>query len=105
MDGTKKKKGIIRHYVDLNLMIGDKIFPTRFMVAGLGKQKITLDYPWFQKHNPEIDWKTGELNWRTEEPSNSKISSKKWLMQSDQNTPLKDHLLQPLRRSMMKKNI
>ena len=47
------------------------------MVAGLGKQKIILGYPWFQKHNPEINWKTGELNWRIGKPSKLKDILKK----------------------------
>ena len=77
MDGTKNKKGTIRHYVDLNLVIGDEISLTRFMVARLGKQKIILGYPWFQKHNPEINWKTGELNWRIGKPLKFKDILKK----------------------------
>ena len=38
---------------------------TRFLVTGLGKQKIILGFPWLNKHNPDINWKTGEFTWRT----------------------------------------
>ena len=34
-------------------------------MTGLGKQRIILNFPWLNKHNPEINWQTGELNWRT----------------------------------------
>ena len=28
---------------------------------GLGKQKLILGHSWLRKHNPEIDWATGEV--------------------------------------------
>jgi len=34
---------------------------TLFAVTGLGKQKLILGHSWLQKHNPEIDWVTGEV--------------------------------------------
>src|SRR5271163_1119758 len=67
IDGTKNKKGTIKHYTDLDLKIGDKTSITRFMITGLGEQKVILGYPWFQKHNPEINWNTGVIQWRTKE--------------------------------------
>jgi hypothetical protein len=35
------------------------------MVTGLGKQKIILGFPWLNEHNPDIDWKTGRITWKT----------------------------------------
>jgi len=32
-----------------------------FAVTGLGKQKLILGHSWLRKHNPEIDWVTGEV--------------------------------------------
>ena len=66
VDGTKNKKGTITDYVDLKLKIGDKTTISRFMVAGLGKQKVILGFPWFKENNPEIEWTTGHINWRKE---------------------------------------
>jgi hypothetical protein len=37
----------------------------RFLITGLGNQKIILGLPWLQKHNSEINWKEGTLQWRT----------------------------------------
>jgi hypothetical protein len=36
----------------------------QFLVTGLGKQKILLRFPWLNKHNPDINWKTGEFAWQ-----------------------------------------
>ena len=66
VDGTKKKKGTITRYVDLNLQIGDRTTDTRLMVTRLGKQKIILGFPWFKETNPEINWEKGILNWKKE---------------------------------------
>ena len=41
------------------------------MVMGLGKQKIILGFPWFQEHNPEIDWNIGIINWRKDQDETS----------------------------------
>src|SRR6266446_9933203 len=35
------------------------------LISGLGKQKIILGLPWLRKENPDINWKTGEIKWRT----------------------------------------
>jgi glucan biosynthesis protein len=37
----------------------------RFLITGLGNQKVILGSPWLRKHNPEINWKEGTLHWRT----------------------------------------
>ena len=37
---------------------------TQFLVTTLGKERIILRFPWLNKHNPDIDWKTGEFSWR-----------------------------------------
>jgi hypothetical protein len=36
----------------------------RFLITGLGNQKIILGLPWLREHNPEINWKEGTLQWR-----------------------------------------
>ena len=35
----------------------------RFYITGLGNQKIILGFPWLKKHNPQINWKTGNITW------------------------------------------
>ena len=64
VDGTINKKGTIKNYVDLEFKIDSRRFKEQFYVTGLGKQKIILGFPWLQKHNPKIDWKTGKIEWK-----------------------------------------
>ena len=66
MDGTENKTGTITWFVEVNLQIGNRTTTTKLLVTGLGCQKIILGFPWFEEQNPEINWETGTLNWRTE---------------------------------------
>jgi Retroviral aspartyl protease len=63
VDGTENKRGKITSFVDLELTINGRQKNTRLLVSGLGKQKIILGFPWLNEHNPDINWKTGELTW------------------------------------------
>jgi Reverse transcriptase (RNA-dependent DNA polymerase) len=65
VDGTKNKQGTIRYYTDLDLQVNSKTNMERFLITGLGNQKIILGLPWLREHNPEINWKEGTLQWRT----------------------------------------
>ena len=64
MDGTKNKRGTIKHYVNLNLEINGRKMTTELLVTGLGKERIIPGFPWLQEQNPDINWKTGEFSWR-----------------------------------------
>src|SRR5271154_2946845 len=64
VDGTLNKKGTIKQFVKLNLDILGKTYDTRLLITGLGKQKIILGFPWLQLTNPEINWQTGDFQWR-----------------------------------------
>ena len=64
VDGTENKKGKITSFVDLKLTINGQTNTTRLLVTGLGKQRIILGFPWLNKRNPNIDWKTGKFEWR-----------------------------------------
>ena len=79
VDGMENKRRTIKIFVDLDLTIFEKRRNTRLFVTGLGKQKIILGFPWLNKHNPEINWKTGEFSWRNSEnrkPQLMKINRK-----------------------------
>jgi hypothetical protein len=65
MDGTKNKQGTIRYYTDLDIQVNSKTNTERFLITGLGNQKIILGLPWLREHSPEINWKEGTLQWRT----------------------------------------
>ena len=64
VDGTLNKRGTIRRYVDLDIEIHGRTCKERFLVTGLGRQKIILGFPWLTKMNPIIDWQKGTLEWR-----------------------------------------
>jgi hypothetical protein len=64
VDGTLNKRGTIKHYVDLIIQIHGRTCKERFLVTGLGKQKIILEFPWLKKMNPIINWEKGTLEWR-----------------------------------------
>ena len=65
IDGTPNRTGTINSYINLIMEIDGKITDTRLLVTGLGSQRIILGFPWLNKHNPDIDWKTGTFKWRT----------------------------------------
>ena len=64
MDGTENKCGMIKSYVNLDLEINGRKTNTQLFVTGLGKERIILGFPWLNEHNPDIDWKSGEVSWR-----------------------------------------
>ena len=64
VDGTKNKTGTITQYVELPLKIHGRTRITQLLITGLGKQRIILGFPWLNKHNPDINWQTGEFRWR-----------------------------------------
>jgi len=61
VDGTLNKAGSITEVVDLILRYWNHLEWTLFAVTGLGKQKLILGHSWLWKHNPEINWVTGEV--------------------------------------------
>ena len=64
VDGTLNKKGTIRYFTDLKIKIDGKTLEERFYITRLGNQKIILGFPWLKKHNPQINWKTGDIIWK-----------------------------------------
>ena len=40
----------------------------QLLVTGLGNQRIILRFPWLNKYNPDINWKTREFKWRNLRP-------------------------------------
>jgi hypothetical protein len=64
VDGTFNKKGTITLYVEADLKVRGQIAKTRLYVTGLGRQKVILRFSWLQEENPDVDWKTGEIQWK-----------------------------------------
>ena len=61
VDGTPNSAGCITEAVDLVIRYKNHSERTLFAVTGLGKEKLILGHSWLRKHNPEIDWATGEV--------------------------------------------
>src|SRR5277367_249793 len=61
VDGTPNEAGFITEVVDLILRYKNHSERTLFAVSSLGKQKLILGHSWLRKHNPEINWTTGEV--------------------------------------------
>ena len=72
VDGTLKKTGTIRKYVNLPMTINGRKTTERLLVTGLGKLKIILGFPWLNEQNPVIDWKLGTVSF----PEKRKINWK-----------------------------
>ena len=61
VNGTANKAGLITEVISLILCYKNHSERTTFAVSGLGKQKLILGHSWLQKHNPEMNWITGEV--------------------------------------------
>jgi hypothetical protein len=61
VDGTPNGAGAITDVVNVILRYNDHSERTTFAVTSLGKQDMILGHPWLPQHNPEVDWKTGEV--------------------------------------------
>ena len=61
VDGSPNEAGSITEVVDLVLRFKDHSERALFAVTNLGKQDIILGLPWLREHNPEVDWKTGDV--------------------------------------------
>jgi hypothetical protein len=61
----KKSEKQSNAYVNLEFKLGDRKFNKHFYVTGLGKQRIILGFPWLHKYNPIINWKKGEVTFKT----------------------------------------
>jgi len=61
VDGSLNKEGPIKHTVEVNIYYQGHRERTEIDVIGGQKWTVILEMPWLARHNPEIDWKTGEV--------------------------------------------
>ena len=59
--GTRNQKGDITHYVLLTVSVGKHAEKLWCAVTCLGKVPLILSHDWLKKHNPDIDWTTGDV--------------------------------------------
>ena len=61
MDGTFNKEGLIETTVKVNIYYQGYRKRTKINVIEGQKQNMILEILWLVHHNPEIDWRTGEV--------------------------------------------
>lgn len=62
VDGTLNKGGSIHEEVDLTMIFNNHTERVTFAVCDLGDKTAIIGHTWLYHHNPEINWKTGEVN-------------------------------------------
>ncbi|KAL5512271.1 hypothetical protein ACEPAG_3556 [Sanghuangporus baumii] len=61
-DGTSNESGLIKEYVIVRMIFGKHEEEIRLAVTSLASSNIFLGHDWLRKHNPEIDWKIGKID-------------------------------------------
>jgi len=61
MDGLLNKEGPIKHIVEVNIYYQGHKERMEINIIGGQKWTVILRIPWLARHNPEIDWRTGEV--------------------------------------------
>jgi len=61
VDGSFNKEGLIENTVEVNIYYQRHRERTEINVIGGQKWSVILGMPWLARHNPEIDWRTGEV--------------------------------------------
>ena len=61
VDGLLNKEGPIKNMVEVNIYYQEHRERTEIDVIGGQKWIVILGMPWLACHNPEIDWRIGEV--------------------------------------------
>ena len=61
LDGSFNKEGPIENIVEVNIYYQEYRKRTEIDVIREQKWTVILGIPWLACHNPEIDWRTGEV--------------------------------------------
>ena len=61
VDGTKNINGSITKCMWLPMQYKNHHEKIRFYLTNTGKSSVILGHTWLKKHNPKIDWRTGEV--------------------------------------------
>jgi len=61
VDRTLNKKGPIENTVEVNLYFKGHVERTEIDVIGGQKWSVIIGVPWLARHNPEVNWRTGEV--------------------------------------------
>ena len=79
VDGSHNSVGSITHEATLIMIHKGHREKVTFEICDLGKVNLIIGYTWLKKHNPEIDWSTGEIKfmWCPSECNMTKPEEKK----------------------------
>ena len=61
VDGSRNSVGSITHEATLIMIHKGHREKVTFEICDLGKVNLIIGYTWLKKHNPEINWNTGEI--------------------------------------------
>lgn len=61
VDGTLNHSGGIRETVDVVMHYGDHSERVTLAVCSLGRPTVIVGHTWLHHHNPEVDWRTGDV--------------------------------------------
>ena len=61
VDGSFNREGPIENTVEVNVYYKEHVERTEIDVIGGQKWGVILGMLWLERHNPEIDWKTGDV--------------------------------------------
>ena len=61
VDGMLNKEGLIENTVEVNLYYRGHVERMKIDVIGGQKWSVIIEMPWLACHNPEVNWRTGEV--------------------------------------------
>ena len=61
VDGTLNQGGSITHEVDFLMTFQGHKERATFLMCDLGRVPIVIGHAWLKRHNPDVDWTTGEV--------------------------------------------
>ena len=56
VDGTTNQTGLVKHFYDFHLKMGQQEAIQQFYIGGIGMDRFILGFPWLQEFNPQIHW-------------------------------------------------
>ena len=56
VDGTTNQMGLVKHFYDFRLKMGEQEAIQCFYIGGIGTDRFILGFPWLQEFNLQINW-------------------------------------------------
>ncbi|KAJ8474036.1 hypothetical protein ONZ51_g7484 [Trametes cubensis] len=65
-DDSVNSMGTITHRVEGTFNLHGKKLPTNWYVADIGRDNVLFGMPWIRKYNPNIDWESGRITFKSD---------------------------------------